>query len=217
MDPSGILVAHLRGLDTPELAVILWNYLPNYVCALIAVIPPKIMVRLGHHVQRARELGSYRLVELIGRGGMGEVWRATHRMLARPAAIKLIKPEILGAPGAAEASVLIERFRREAEAASGSAVAPHDPALRFRRDPGRHLLLRHGAARRARPRDAGAPVRAGAAGARHRAPAPGLPLARRGARPRPDPPRRQAGQHLPLPAGPGIRLHEGARLRAGQV
>jgi serine/threonine-protein kinase len=82
------------------------------------------MTRLGHHVQRARELGSYRLVELIGRGGMGEVWRATHRMLARPAAIKLIKPEILGAPGAAEATVLIERFRREAEAASG-LQSPH--------------------------------------------------------------------------------------------
>jgi serine/threonine-protein kinase len=124
MDPVGIFVAHLRGLDVPSYAVILWNYLPNYVCALIAVIPSKIMVRLGRHVQRARELGSYRLVELIGRGGMGEVWRATHRMLARPAAIKLIKPEILGAPGGAEAGVLIERFRREAEAASG-LQSPH--------------------------------------------------------------------------------------------
>ena len=124
MDPVGLVVAHLRGLETPSSALILWNYLPNYVCALIAVIPLKIMTRLGHHVQRARELGSYRLVELIGRGGMGEVWRATHRMLARPAAIKLIKPEILGAPGAAEATVLIERFRREAEAASG-LQSPH--------------------------------------------------------------------------------------------
>jgi serine/threonine-protein kinase len=124
MDPVGIVVAHLRGVETPNTAVILWNYLPNYVCALLAVIPPKIMTRLGRHVQRARELGSYRLVELIGRGGMGEVWRATHRMLARPAAIKLIKPEILGAPGAAEATVLIERFRREAEAASG-LQSPH--------------------------------------------------------------------------------------------
>jgi eukaryotic-like serine/threonine-protein kinase len=124
MDPVGIVVAHLRGLETPSFALILWNYLPNYVCALLAVIPPKIMTRLGRHVQRARELGSYRLVELIGRGGMGEVWRATHRMLARPAAIKLIKPEILGAPGAAEATVLIERFRREAEAAS-ALQSPH--------------------------------------------------------------------------------------------
>ena len=124
MDPVGILVAHLRGLETPSIVLILWNYLPNYICALIAVIPSKIMTRMGRHLQRARELGSYRLVELIGRGGMGEVWRGTPRMLARPAAIKLIKPEILGAPGAAEATVLIDRFRREAEAASG-LQSPH--------------------------------------------------------------------------------------------
>ena len=124
MDPVGILVAHLRGLETPGLALILWNYLPNYVCALIAVIPSKIMVRLGRHVQRARELGSYRLVELIGRGGMGEVWYATHRMLARPAAIKLIKPEILGASTDGATAGIIRRFQREAEAAS-ALQSPH--------------------------------------------------------------------------------------------
>jgi hypothetical protein len=118
MDPFGLLIAHWRGLAIPTFTVILWNYLPNYVCAVIAVIPSKIMVRLGRHVQRARELGSYRLVELIGRGGMGEVWRATHRMLARPAAIKLIKPEILGTPGKDGSAAVIRRFRREAEAAS---------------------------------------------------------------------------------------------------
>jgi serine/threonine-protein kinase len=124
MDPLGILVAHLRGLETPGLAVILWNYLPNYVCAVIAVIPSKIMVRLGRHVQRARELGSYRLVQLIGRGGMGEVWYATHRMLARPAAIKLIKPEILGASSDHATAGIIRRFQREAEAAS-ALQSPH--------------------------------------------------------------------------------------------
>jgi hypothetical protein len=118
MDPVGLLVAHARGLEVPSFSVILWNYLPNYVCALLAVIPPKIMTRLGRHVQRARELGSYRLERLIGTGGMGEVWRATHRMLARPAAIKLIKPEILGATSPRAAAGVVQRFRREAEAAS---------------------------------------------------------------------------------------------------
>jgi serine/threonine-protein kinase len=116
MDPAGLVVAHWRGLETPSFAVILWNYLPNYVCALIAVIPSKIMIHLGRRMQEARELGSYRLMHLIGRGGMGEVWRATHRMLARPAAIKLIKQEILGDPKNARA--VVQRFRREAEAAS---------------------------------------------------------------------------------------------------
>ncbi|MEO6055914.1 MAG: serine/threonine-protein kinase [Gemmatimonadales bacterium] len=123
MDPFGLLVAHGRGLELPAFAPLLWNYLPNYVCALIAVIPSKIMVRLGRHVQRARELGSYRLVRLIGRGGMGEVWHATHRMLARPAAIKLIKPD-LGSRSAEETSAVVRRFRREAEAAS-CLQSPH--------------------------------------------------------------------------------------------
>jgi eukaryotic-like serine/threonine-protein kinase len=118
MDPFGLLIAHWRGLAVPAFTIIVWNYLPNYVCAVIAVIPSKIMVHLGRHVQRARELGSYRLVGLIGRGGMGEVWRATHRMLARPAAIKLIKPEILGNPGKDGGAAVVQRFRREAEAAS---------------------------------------------------------------------------------------------------
>ena len=118
MDPVGLLVAHFRGLELPSLPVLAWNYLPNYVCALLAVIPSKIMTQLGRQVQQARELGSYRLVELIGRGGMGEVWRATHRMLARPAAVKVIKPEILGNPGAGGTRAVLERFRREAEAAS---------------------------------------------------------------------------------------------------
>jgi serine/threonine protein kinase len=60
----------------------------------------------------ARELGSYRLVACLGRGGMGEVWRAQHRLLAREAAIKLIKPDELS--NISEA--MRERFRREAEA-----------------------------------------------------------------------------------------------------
>lgn len=118
MDPVGILIAHWRGAEVPGFTAILWNYLPNYVCALIAVVPSRIMTQLGRQVQRARELGSYRLEELIGRGGMGEVWRASHRMLARPAAIKLIKPELVGAPDRDAAGAVIQRFRREAEAAS---------------------------------------------------------------------------------------------------
>jgi serine/threonine protein kinase len=62
---------------------------------------------------RARELGSYRLVARLGAGGMGEVWRAEHRLLARSAAIKLIRPEALHDPRATEE--VHERFRREAQ------------------------------------------------------------------------------------------------------
>jgi serine/threonine protein kinase len=62
---------------------------------------------------KARELGSYQLVSRIGLGGMGEVWRAEHRLLARQAAIKLVRPEALTEPG--YAAKIRERFRREAQ------------------------------------------------------------------------------------------------------
>ncbi len=63
--------------------------------------------------ERARELGAYRLVAKLGAGGMGEVWRAEHRLLARSAAIKLIRPEALREP--AYSGEIRERFRREAQ------------------------------------------------------------------------------------------------------
>ncbi len=46
---------------------------------------------------------------------MGDVWIAEHQMLARPAAIKLIRPEALGAHEAGS-HVVEERFKREAQA-----------------------------------------------------------------------------------------------------
>ena len=61
----------------------------------------------------AKELGSYRLIECLGEGAMGAVWRAEHRLLARQAAIKLIHPSL--SKGVATPEVR-SRFRREAEA-----------------------------------------------------------------------------------------------------
>jgi serine/threonine protein kinase len=61
---------------------------------------------------QARELGSYRLITCLGKGGMGEVWRAEHRLLARQAAIKLIR---LDGEGTVSGEQARERFRREAQ------------------------------------------------------------------------------------------------------
>jgi serine/threonine-protein kinase len=82
------------------------------------VVISRVVTQLGRQVAKEREMGSYRLGELLGRGGMGEVYKATHRMLARPAAIKLIRPEMLGAADDAAAKIAVLRFRREAEAAA---------------------------------------------------------------------------------------------------
>jgi eukaryotic-like serine/threonine-protein kinase len=65
-------------------------------------------------LRRAREIGSYELIERIGQGGMGEVWRARHRLLARPAAIKLIRADMLGSNEQTRHS-WVHRFEREAK------------------------------------------------------------------------------------------------------
>src|SRR6476659_8323226 len=106
--------------------LLLMHY-PNFLMLGMAVVISRVVNGLGQQVSRERELGSYRLGELLGSGGMGEVYLATHRMLARPAAIKLIRPETLGADREA-AELAARRFRREAEAAA-SLRSPHTVEL----------------------------------------------------------------------------------------
>lgn len=89
---------------------------PYLLVVCMAYVGARVVYHLGTEVKRARELGSYRLEEKLGEGGMGEVWRARHRMLARPAAIKLIRRSFAGNEhvGVSEEAVL--RFEREAQA-----------------------------------------------------------------------------------------------------
>ncbi len=111
------------GLD-PFLPIFVLPYAMGVVLAYIAA---RIVHRLGVEVRRAHELGSYRLDALLGRGGMGEVWRASHRTLARPAAIKLIRRDALAAD-ATLAEVAEARFEREAQVIA-SLQSPHTVEL----------------------------------------------------------------------------------------
>ena len=129
MQPLGMLVGRARGTwDFDSAASAFLMHYPDFLQVAVAVVISRVVTRLGQHVTKAREMGSYHLGELLGRGGMGEVYKATHRMLARPAAIKLIRPDSLGGPDSEGADVAIKRFRREAEAAA-SLRSPHTVEL----------------------------------------------------------------------------------------
>ena len=178
MDPLGVWLAHLRGAPVPSPLTTMILCLPNYVCAVVATLPAHVLQGLGRKLREAQQMGSYQLVELLGHGGMGEVWRARHRLLARSAAIELVRPELLGARDAAEARLVMRRFEREAQATAALELAPHHRAVRLRHDRREDVLLRDGAARRTGSRIAGARIRAAAGGPDDVSPAPDVPLSR---------------------------------------
>jgi serine/threonine-protein kinase len=57
-------------------------------------------------------IGSYRIVAELGKGGMGMVYRAEHTQLGRPAALKMLLPQLSSDAG------IVQRFFNEARAAS---------------------------------------------------------------------------------------------------
>jgi len=127
--PVALLMARLRGVALPrETISVVVLVIPPFLSAAIAVLPARLIRRLGQAVKEAREIGAYRLGKLLGEGGMGQVFYATHQLLARPAAVKLIRPDNIKGVSAETARTAMERFRREA-AAAAALTSPHTIAL----------------------------------------------------------------------------------------
>jgi serine/threonine-protein kinase len=125
--PGVVFFLSMKMGDAPILApqqfffVFVFPYLLTAMCAYGAA---HIVYRLGQAVREAREMGSYRLEDRLGEGGMGEVWRASHRMLARPAAVKLVRTDALGL----DRDTAVTRFEREAQV-TAALQSPHTVEL----------------------------------------------------------------------------------------
>ena len=154
---------------------------------------------------------------LLGRGGMGEVWLARHQLLARSAAIKLVRPEVLGAGTDAAAAVMLRRFEREAQA-TAALSSPHSIRLfdfGVTEDRTFYYVMELLAGRDLETlvREFG-PLPADRVVYLLRQVCHSLAEAHaRG----PGPPRRHAVQRLSVPDGPRLRLRQGARFRPGEV
>jgi tRNA A-37 threonylcarbamoyl transferase component Bud32 len=98
------------------------------VVAVFATVMVRVIYGLGREIADARRIGSYVLVEKLGHGGMGEVWRATHSSLARPAAVKLMRPHHFGSGVQLDLGQLTRRFHREAQA-TAMLRSPHTVAV----------------------------------------------------------------------------------------
>ena len=89
-----------------------------YAAAGVAVVPALMIQGLSRGISQARHqlsnLRTYQLLERIGQGGMGEVWRAEHKLLKRPAAIKIVNDalQFFGARGYSR-DLPLERMARD--------------------------------------------------------------------------------------------------------
>jgi serine/threonine-protein kinase len=115
-DPLTLLSTLALGNPMPPATAWAPLFGPTLVALLTAVVAARINYRMGKQIHDAQEMGSYHLIERLGQGGMGEVWRAEHKMLARPAAIKLIRPDALAGSRGESGEQMIRRFQREAQA-----------------------------------------------------------------------------------------------------
>jgi len=123
----------LRGISDASLARLEDYRWPGNVDELESVIERAVIASNSELIEieesqldDAISIGSYKLIERIGAGAMGEVWKAKHKLLARPAAIKIIRAETLG--DAEMAATAVARFRREAEMTS-RLTSPHTVQL----------------------------------------------------------------------------------------
>jgi eukaryotic-like serine/threonine-protein kinase len=116
-------VLHLHeGVDLSAATYLVSTLSPAFA-VILAYAGSRVVHGMAVNLSEAQHVGSYTLESRLGTGGMGEVWQARHQMLARPAAIKLIRAESL-AMESEHQRVTVARFEREAQA-TATMRSPH--------------------------------------------------------------------------------------------
>ena len=111
-----------------QLLLTLNAFLWMVISVSLSTVTSQTIYGLRQQLREAAEVGQYVLEEKIGSGGMGEVWRARHRMLIRPAAVKLVQGPALGSRPDRDPELRLRRFEREARATAG-LKSPHTVQL----------------------------------------------------------------------------------------
>ena len=106
-DVMGWLGRGSRVGEAPPLLFFSFDAMVLLILAIGSGFGAHAISRLRRQVADAMQLGQYRLRQQIGAGAMGEVYLAEHRLLKRPCALKLIRPDRVGDPKA------LVRFERE--------------------------------------------------------------------------------------------------------
>jgi hypothetical protein len=103
--------------ETSRGAAVAYAFLWALLGVILSTLVSYVTFRLRRSIARSRRLGQYTLIEKLGEGGMGIVYRAEHEMLRRPTAIKLLPPARAGEES-------LKRFEREVQL-TARLTSPH--------------------------------------------------------------------------------------------